>query len=526
LPAEKKDIYFILGGEQIPARAVGTILDSARSEDIFIEAPCNGQGTCAKCRVEVNGRAKLACQEKALPGQEVVINLGQFNQLPLPDFDLSPWREGKAFAGAKLSLCLDVGTSNVECALVDTEQGEILGGASGPNRQRVLGADVLTRIISAEKDERTHHRLVNLLRESVDGVFTKALAACGLKPAEIGAIALSTNTVMAHFLLDREPTAIRYQPDDDYSAVGGEFHSRQLGITSLDDTPVYIIPPISGYVGGDIVAGLAGLSLDRGEVNRQGVAVLIDGGTNGEVAVVSEGAVVALATSAGPAFEGGETSCGISAQTGAISSVVLDENLCPEYETIGGTKPIGICGSGLIQLLASLLERKVIGQDGSLQPDSSRRFRESASEGMTFIVVEEKESATGMPIYLSEVDIENIIRTKAAIQAGLLTALSSIGYGVPDIDRLYLSGNFGSQIDMQSAKAIGLLPRLSRGKIIQPGNSSLLGACAAALSDSFRRRVEELAKSATFLDLSTNMQFMEHFTASSFLPHTEKNWDL
>jgi uncharacterized 2Fe-2S/4Fe-4S cluster protein (DUF4445 family) len=526
LPTEQDCLYFVLDGERIPARAMGSILDSARGEDIFIEAPCNGQGTCAKCRVEVDGKVKLACQERALPGQEVVIRLGQYNQLPLPAFDLSPWRGDKPFWGVKLSLCLDVGTSNIECVLVDTLRGEILAGASGPNRQRVLGADVLTRIIGAERDEQARRRLVNLVRESVGGVVSKLLEAGNSKPEEIGAVTLSANTVMAHFLLDREPTAIRYQPDDDYSAVGGEFNGQELGIASLGDAPVYLIPPISGYVGGDIVAGLVGLALDRREFGGQKPGVLIDGGTNGEVAVVSEGAAVALATSAGPAFEGGETSCGISAQTGAISSIVLDKKLRPQYETIGGAKPIGICGSGLVQLLANLLERKVIGQDGSMQTNSPERFRESATEGIMFIVADERESATGLPIYLSEVDIENIIRTKAAIQAGLLTALSSIGCRVADIDRLYLSGNFGTQIDIKSAKAVGLLPRLPDERIIQPGNSSLLGACAAALSDGFRRRAEELSWSATFLDLSMNMQFMEHFTASSFLPHTEKNWDL
>lgn len=517
----KNTFHFLVGEERISAEAQGTILDAARSKGIFIEAPCGGEGTCGKCRVEVDGKLKFACQEKALAGQEVVLIEGLEGELSQLDDYLSNWRDGGIFCGAERALAIDVGTSNIEIAVLDAVQGMVLGGATAPNRQRILGADVLTRIISAEREPEVHHRLVRLLRDSINHIAQRALQDAGLRTQDIGAIAVSANTVLAHFLLNQPPTRIRYQPAADYSAVGGEFRSDEMGILGFGDTPTYLLPPISGYVGGDIVAGLVALRVGESEP-----AVLIDGGTNGEVSAVVDGAVVALATSAGPAFEGGETACGIPARKGAISSISLKDDLKPSYQTIRGAKPEGICGSGLIQLLACLLELGVIEQDGGMRPDGSSRFRKTASEGTAFIVVNSQESGSGLPIYISEVDIKNIIRTKAAIQAGLLTAVERIGLSLAEVRKLYLSGNFGSRIDLEAAKGIGLLPRLPAGEVVQPKNSSLLGACAAILSENFRRKALELSRSAAFIDLSEDQRFIEHFTASSFLPHTDLNWDL
>jgi uncharacterized 2Fe-2S/4Fe-4S cluster protein (DUF4445 family) len=290
-----------------------------------------------------------------------------------------------------------------------------------------------------------------------------------------------------------------------------------VGIKLAKHARLFAMPSVASYVGGDIVAGILG----SGVYQREKVTVYIDIGTNGEIVVGNSDWMVTAACSAGPTFEGGGVKHGMIATTGAIENFEINPaTLEPRLTTIGDARPRGICGSGLINIATALLKAGVIGQNGKFNTDLvGKRIRKGA-DGYEYLLARANETETGNDIVITEIDINNLIRSKAAMYAGCQTLVKSVGSKFDIIEQVIISGTFGSKINIENAIGIGLLPDLPRDKFIFVGNGSLLGARLSSFSSDLLSDSQRVAVMMTNVELSESTSFMENYVAALFLPHT------
>lgn len=416
-----------------------------------------------------------------------------------------------------LGVAVDVGTTTVSVQLVDLTNRELLAEVSDYNPQVSYGEDVISRMEFARKGEG-----VRVLKEKVvgciNGLLAELLEQAGRRREAISFVSLAANTVMTHFLLGLETRYLRSQP---YTPVAAHFppvRAIQLGIQVPDHVRLQVAPCVASYVGGDIVAGVVGVGLER----HPELTLFVDIGTNGEIVLGNQDWMACAACSAGPAFEGGGIRHGMRATTGAIEVVHIHPMTYePMVLTVGGRKAKGICGSGIISLLAGLFTTGVIDQQGKFRRDAPGGRVRPGRDGWEYMVVKAEATATGQDIVFTEVDVENLIRAKGAMFAGYLTLLESVGVRFEDLERVILAGNFGSYLDLEQAVTIGLLPDIPRERFFFAGNSSLLGAKTATLSWPAARELDRVARMMTHFDLSDNPQFMQHYVSSLFLPHTD-----
>ncbi|MFQ5957481.1 MAG: ASKHA domain-containing protein, partial [Candidatus Brocadiales bacterium] len=278
---------------------------------------------------------------------------------------------------------------------------------------------------------------------------------------------------------------------------------------------LYCIPSVAAYVGGDITGGAAAIGLDK----QEALSLFIDIGTNGEVALGHKDWLVCCSSSAGPAFEGSGVKHGMRAASGAIERLQISEDFSVRYKVIGGREPRGVCGSGLLDTIAALLRSGAVNKSGKLVKGTTPRVRET-EEGNEFLIAEGDKTATGADIVITQADIENLIRSKAAVYAAVSTLIDSMGLNITDIERVYLAGGFGSYLDIDNTITIGMLPEMPPQKICFVGNSSLAGARLALLSKDAYSNVKEIASKMTYFDLMGNPAFMDKFISANFLPHT------
>jgi uncharacterized 2Fe-2S/4Fe-4S cluster protein (DUF4445 family) len=420
---------------------------------------------------------------------------------------------------AHLALAVDIGTTTVSAQLLDLNSGEIVGEASDYNPQVSYGEDVISRMEFARKGtglKTLQTKIVGCLNGLIDELF----AGSAHPKSALSLMTLAANTVMTHFLLGLDPQFLRAQP---YVPVATQFppvRASELGIQVSDHVRVFLTPCVASYVGGDIVAGVVGVGLNH----RPELTLFIDIGTNGEIVLGNQDWMACAACSAGPAFEGGGIKYGMRATTGAVEVVHIHPyTFEPMALTIGGKKPKGICGSGIISLLAGLFMTGALDQQGKFRRDLDTARIRSGKYGWEYLVVEAEASATGQDITFNESDVENLIRAKAAMFAGYLTLLGSVGMGIEDLERVILAGNFGSYLDLDQAVTIGFLPDIPRDRFFFAGNSSLLGARASAVSWPVTAELRQVAQMMTHFDLSDSTQFMDHYVSSLFLPHTDSS---
>ncbi|NDY42654.1 DUF4445 domain-containing protein [Dissulfurirhabdus thermomarina] len=419
--------------------------------------------------------------------------------------------------GAHAAVAVDIGTTTVSAELVDLATGAVLAEVSDYNPQVSYGEDVISRMEFARKGD----GLAVLQRkvvERLNGLVRELFQQAELSPDRLSLITVGANSVMTHFLLGLDPRHLRMKP---YTPVANHFpafRGRDIGLHVAPHVRVYLAPCVASYVGGDIVAGVVGVGLQREEA----LTLFIDIGTNGEIVLGNRDWMACAACSAGPAFEGGGIRHGMRATTGAVELVhVHPETHEPMVLTIGGRRAKGICGSGIISLLAGLFTSGAVDPQGKFRRDlATPRIREGR-DGWEYVVVEAEATATGEDIVFTEVDIENLIRAKGAMFAGYLTLLESVGMTFEDLDRVVLAGNFGSYLDLEQAITIGLLPDIPRERFFFAGNASLLGARSAAVSREAAAEQHRVAQMMTHFDLSDNPQFMQHYMSSLFLPHTD-----
>ncbi|MDR1588596.1 MAG: ASKHA domain-containing protein [Oscillospiraceae bacterium] len=414
-------------------------------------------------------------------------------------------------------LAIDVGTTTVSALLADLETGKILAKGSTGNGQIRYGADVINRIIEQQKDGGVERLRYAVVHESLLPVIHKMCDDAGVAPERIGCVTLAGNTTMNHLLLGVNANYLRMEPYVPAFFEIAPIFTREVGIDIAPGAKMFVAPNIGSYVGGDITAGtLASMIWNSPELS-----LLVDLGTNGEIVFGNSEFLMACACSAGPAFEGGDIRCGMRATDGAIEACSIDrETMEPYLTVIGGGKPVGLCGSGIIDVIAELFATGIIDGRGKFARQGERVVYDEYGTGR-YILSFAGRTATGREIYINETDIDNFIRTKGAIFSAIMTLLGPLGFAPEDIDRVLVAGGIGSGINVRNAIRIGMFPSLPESKYRYIGNTSLAGAYAMLISDKAARRLSELARGITYVELSTQPGYMDSFIAACFLPHTD-----
>ena len=413
-------------------------------------------------------------------------------------------------------VAIDIGTTTVAVQLVDLVDGHVLASRTSYNAQIRLGADVIARIDYARTPARLRD-LYALVLETVNELIACVASDGGLRPEEVRAAFVAGNPTMMHLFLALLPRYIREAPYVPTLNAVPSLFAGEIGLRINSQAVVAFAPGVGSYVGGDITAGLLCTEIPT---NSEGVFLFLDIGTNGEVVLGNADWMLSCACSAGPAFEGSGIKCGMRATQGAIEYVeISDDGRYVSFDVIGGGKPVGICGSGLICLLGQLLLRGVVDRSGrfNMNLDTPRLIRIGSQNA--FLIDYDNNGAPDMVI--TEADIENLMRTKAAIYAACSLILSNVGLEWNAISRVYIAGGFGRYIQIEDAILIGLLPDLPYDKFAYIGNSSLTGAYIALLSSEHRRRLSEIASKMTYIDLGSDPKYMDSYLAALFLPHTD-----
>ncbi len=415
------------------------------------------------------------------------------------------------------AIAVDVGTTTIYSQLLDLITGDVLASYGEYNGQISYGEDVISRIIYATKADGLQ-KLHEVVIATVNKLIKKMVRRSRIDPDEISTITLAGNTTMTQLLLKVNPKYIRLSPYVPASTLFAPIKAVELGLDLGDHVPALVYPAISSYVGGDIVAGVMGSGLYRTEE----LTLFMDIGTNAEIVIGNKDWLACAACSAGPAFEGGGIKFGMRAAKGAIEDFSMDPvSFEPMNITIGNVRPKGICGSGLIAIVATMFEMGVIDNRGKFDRDlGTPRIREN--DGIfEYVLAWKDESQIDRDIAITEPDLDNLIRAKGAIYSGCMTLLEEVGLGVADIERIYLAGGFGSYVDLERATAIGLLPEIDPDRVRFIGNGSLMGAKMSSLTNRIRQDVVEVTKKMTNFELSETPSYMNNYVAALFLPHTD-----
>jgi len=415
------------------------------------------------------------------------------------------------------AVALDIGTTTITGKLIDLFTGKSLAEYSDFNSQISYGEDVITRIMYAEKPGGLK-KLHSVVVKTINKIIKNIVDGSGIDIDHISTITIAGNTVMTQLLLMVNPTYIRRSPYVPASTLYPQINASDIGLHLGDHVTALVYPVISSYVGGDIVAGVMGSGMYRTDK----LTLLIDIGTNAEIVLGNKDWLACAACSAGPAFEGGGIEFGMRAAKGAIEDFSIDPvTFEPMNITIDGVRPKGICGSGLIIMVASMFELGIINNIGKFDRDlDTLRIRERNGV-YEYVLAWKEETQIDRDVVLTEIDIENFIRAKGAIYSGCQTLCEEVGVLFSDVKQIFLAGRFGSYVDLEKAMVVGLIPEIEPDKIIYIGNGSLLGAEMSSLTNRIRRDVVEVTKKMTNFELSETPSYMDKYMAALFLPHTD-----
>jgi uncharacterized 2Fe-2S/4Fe-4S cluster protein (DUF4445 family) len=361
-------------------------------------------------------------------------------------------------------------------------------------------------------------RLREVICSTINGIIRELLRTGGIEAEFVSHVVLAGNTTMTHLICGVDPKYLMLSPYVPAFNAIPPVSARDLGLEVGDHVLAYVAPCVASYVGGDVVAGV----LASGIFQRDEIALFMDIGTNGEIVIGNKDWLTCTSCSAGPAFEGGGIRFGMRAGAGAIEQVSIDPSTYkPMILTIGRTKPAGICGSGLIDAAAEFFETGIIDRNGRIRRDlATNRVREG-EVGWEYVLAWAEETQIGRDIALTEADLDNLIRAKAAVYAGCRTLLGSVGLTFGDVDKVIIAGGFGRYLNVERAQTIGLLPDVPPEKFVFIGNGSLLGARLMTFSRELLKEAGQIARSMTNIELSSNPAFMDEFMAALFIPHTD-----
>ena len=432
-------------------------------------------------------------------------------------YDVLPASEEPVVAG----IAIDIGTTSVSAIIIDMLNGAVLAKGSAGNGQIRYGADVINRIIESGKPGGREKLQDAIIKETLNPLILNMCASAKIKPAQVYRLAIGANTTMNHLLMGVDADPVRMEPYIPTFFKTNSLFASDIGLKVNPDAHIILAPNIGSYVGGDITAG-AFVSMIW---NKPEFSIFIDLGTNGEIVFGNSDFMMSWACSAGPAFEGGDISCGMRATDGAIEAIKLDkETLEPTYSVIGdpGTKPVGLCGSGIIDMIAELFRCGVINPKGQIIREGRRIRRDEFGMG-SYIIAFEEEAGSVKDVELTEADIDSFIRAKGAIFSAIRTMLSYCDFDISMIENVYVAGGIGSGINMGNAIEIGMFPDIPVEMYHYLGNTSLAGAYAMLYSTEAERKVYEIAQNMTYIELSNVPTYMDEFVAACFVPHTDKS---
>jgi uncharacterized 2Fe-2S/4Fe-4S cluster protein (DUF4445 family) len=415
-----------------------------------------------------------------------------------------------------VGMALDLGTTHLEASLVDLVSGEVVAGANRPNDQIEFGTDILTRIHFSATPGGLQI-LQDKVIQTINHLAADLAEACSIAEADIRALSVSGNTTMIHLLLGVDPATLCREPYIPLVNRLDTLHGSELGLTLHPDSPVWIMPSVGSYFGGDLISGI----IASGMADRAETTMLIDVGTNAEVVVGNKDWLIACAGAAGPALEGGIAKMGMRAAPGAVDSVWLADDGQVNFSTIDGEKARGLCGSGIIDLAASLYLARIINMQGKFNVQEGGDYLVEDKDGLRFILVEGDRACDGKPVAFSQLDLDAMMRSKAAMYSILTTITSQVGVEFADLAAIYVAGSFGKHINPKSAITLGMMPDLPMDVFQPVGNSSLDGAVAVLLDGESRRRSLTLPGEITYLELNVNQDFMIRFSGCRFIPHTD-----
>ena len=526
-------VVFHHAGQETSARVkVGDdLLSAARQAGVMLESPCNGNGTCGKCKVKIRSsfaedEIVLACHTKV--DQDVVVEIierhdsgnlqikqdglvssGEIDSMITKQY-ISQKNVTNVYRKTELigaeqgntekeiyGLAIDIGTTTLVVSLVHLLTGEELATAGALNPQSRLGQDVLSRIRYASKEQGLVE-MNQLIIEELNRMILQVTADAGLAAHHVYEVVLSGNTCMLHLAVKANPAALGKYPYTPVIRGGNSILAQDLGLYAVPYAEAYLVPIISAYVGGDITSGILVARLAEGE----DTTLFIDIGTNGEIVLATGGRLVATSTAAGPAFEGMNISCGMRAAPGAIEGFSLTPDGERTLKNIGDQAAVGICGSGLLDIVAALVQNGVVESSGKLSKNINEVLRALLTQvnGKTVFSIAEG-------IYLSQADIRQVQLAKGAIRAGIEALLAYQNVTVTAVDRVLIAGSFGYHLNPNSLIGIGLLPEAFRDKIEFLGNTSKTGAQEFLLNQGSRVAIDQTIKEIAVLELSTVDKF-------------------
>jgi uncharacterized 2Fe-2S/4Fe-4S cluster protein (DUF4445 family) len=546
------DIQFITQNKSISVEPGTTILEAARRANVLIEAPCNGAGHCFKCLVrlpvddlanlivhvdapsdgsgegtvlachtEVYGDVAVEVLRRMEEGLRVVSRGNSVKVTPDPfilkhydnSTDQTTISAGAHFLAVEpgnttdtnIGLVVDIGTTTLVAAFIDLRSGLTLAGSSSLNPQSLHAQDVLSRIRFGGTPEGLYILQRDLIAE-LNRLIADLAEMSGINSTNIYEAVLSGNTCMLHLLAGVDPTPLGKNPFTPTIFGNNQLKAVDIGLEIAPEGVIYLPPVISGYVGADISSGI--LASDLAEL--PGISLFIDIGTNGELALAGNGRMIASATAAGPAFEGMNISCGMRAAKGAIERVSISPSGGLDLGVIGDVEPTGICGSGLMDLVAELVEAGAIGRSGRLAVPHAWQLHETLAKrfikidgGSAFHLHEH--------VVLSQKDIRQVQLAKGAIRAGIELLLQEAGINADGLDRVLIAGSFGFHLREQSLLTLGLLPLETAGKILFIGNTSRSGGEMLLLNRQLREKLCRIVEQVDVVDLAGNPSFERIF---------------
>ena len=530
-------VQFSPSGRTTLAAEGHSILRAAEAAAEPVRAECGGRGACGRCLVRVlQGQVpeyRVLRRESGFP--EVLACLtpvhGPLTVQPLVEAQLPKLVSADRYIGVEplaawapwplalaplvesrgprdLGVALDIGTTTLRLLVIRLSDGAIVGEAGAYNPQISKGADVITRIVAAEKGGLSG--LASAIRQAVLSMLDEAVPV-GLEAEHIAGYVVAGNVTMIHLLLGEDPSGIRRVPSEPRSLAFPPVDAAGLGWPGRVGAPVHTVPGAGGWVGGDILAGAVRAGFSRAAVT----ALYVDLGTNGEIVFGNADFALACACSAGPAFEGGGIRCGMRADRGAVDGAAIDgESGVMALSVIGGGRVRGLCGSGLIALADTLFRAGWIDRGGRLTARLPAERRLEGKWGAALAL------STDQRVALWERDLASLIRAKAAVFAGIRSLVNSLGPGGPGVERAYVSGKFGRYLNLPAAVGIGLLPDIPLGRYGYIDNGSLEGAALSLLSREFFDEIARYLSRVTYVDLSDLPGYMDEFVGASFLPHT------
>ncbi len=512
-------VHFVEENRTIEVEQGTTLSACIRQAGLFLETPCNCLGLCGKCKVLAAGSlsepteqertyigdgkgVRLACLAKVTGDAEVRIKKAPAELRTVDrgymSVDASVEKRALEIGSMRevLGVAVDIGTTGVSAYLVDLRDGSVLKRISCLNPQTRYGSDVLSRITYCMTNPKGLEHLKDAIVGKINELIGQLTGECCRE--KVHRVTITGNTTMLHLFMGIDPMPIAKAPYRPVFIDKQELIPQCIGIPIHPEGRITLLPSASGYVGADILAGVAATSFDK----KTHAAVFIDIGTNGEIVAIADGRMAATSTAAGPALEGMNISCGCRAEAGAIDTFEIDEDFNVSYTTIDGAAPAGICGSGLIDVAAAFVKREVVLKSGKFNPAMDHRIRNRLRDKAFHI--------TG-DIAVTQKDVRQIQLAKGAIAAGVSMLLKEIGVPVETVREAVIAGAFGYHINPESIKAIGLIPKGFQGEISFVGNSSVEGARLALTSSALLRRMEALQHEIAVIELSTRDDFQPYF---------------